>query len=302
MALLDHSTEIGLESRKAADKHWERALFFSAVLLLLHLLDIRPSDIDAEGIKIRIDDTIAIQGIVAIIVVYHYLVTLSMRLQGAILSPYDIRRRAMQRFVRGSSGYTRDRITKRHRKITPKEIKKNAWWGMLFLNLTALPLFFGLWIFVVLSASVAVVDVWGFVKYANARYITKLEETTIPDMPRGTKFVPPPNAAHWTYVTGNRQGDKYSVDFDNIITRRDRALAWVKAEYAHPEDRTTSYISRRLFFCRAGMWRDMEETFYKGDRIDVMGGPARMGKAPEGSIAAALQKAVCDTHKKRTGL
>ena len=70
MAQSDYST-IGSAYRSEADRTLTRAVAFAVLLVFAHLLEIKPSEVDALGLKIGFTDPIVLFGIIAMIFGYY---------------------------------------------------------------------------------------------------------------------------------------------------------------------------------------------------------------------------------------
>lgn len=59
--------ELRTQARAAMDKEFERAMLFAAILVLVHLLNITPQELDAGGAKVSLPSPLALRGILAAI-------------------------------------------------------------------------------------------------------------------------------------------------------------------------------------------------------------------------------------------
>ena len=63
---------IGATHRAEADKAKHRTFAFAVVLVLAHLLDLRPSEAEALGLKVTVNDPAIIYGAIALLFGYQF--------------------------------------------------------------------------------------------------------------------------------------------------------------------------------------------------------------------------------------
>lgn len=112
---------------------------FAVLLVLAHLLDIRPSQFDALGLKIVMKDAAILYGLLAMIFGFYLSQFLSKTERGASLFPLTVERARMRSNLR--IVYRMHMIDKKGREnpLTPKQIKRKAWWSIAIGNIILLP-------------------------------------------------------------------------------------------------------------------------------------------------------------------
>ena len=168
-----HVSEIGLEFRKSADKHWARMVLFGTLLIVSHLLTIKPSEIDAEGIKIGIGDVSVIRGGLAMLFMYYVFMSLSLFVQGAMLLPLSIERNMARRFlgIAGKPQYSK--ASGRRVRPTPIEAKRAArvYW-VVYLTVMS-PFYMIIIAIVLLGVPLAAYDSYEFGSYAMVKIVAE---------------------------------------------------------------------------------------------------------------------------------
>jgi hypothetical protein len=166
-----HVSEIGLEFRKSADKHWARMVLFGTLLIVSHLLTIKPSEIDAEGIKIGIGDVSVIRGGLALLFLYYVFMSLSLFVQGAMLLPLSIERNMARRFLRIASKPEFGKTAGKRVRPTPKEAKQAArlYWIIYLTVMT--PFYIVIFAIVAYGLPLAAYDSYQFGSYATVQLL-----------------------------------------------------------------------------------------------------------------------------------
>lgn len=93
---VDHYSTVGAEYRKESIRLQTRALFFGLVLLLSHLLEIKPSEFDAGGLKVVIKDVAVIRGGISLVFLYHFWNFVEATFQGSAMLPMKSNQRTLR--------------------------------------------------------------------------------------------------------------------------------------------------------------------------------------------------------------
>jgi hypothetical protein len=152
----DH--EIGWEYRKRADRHWANMILFATLLLISHLLEIKPADIDAEGIKIAVEDVAVIRGGLALVFLYFAFMTFQSFVSGSILLPFKVERELARQMLRVTRGA-------RHRP-PPRAAKRRALIVLTVYQLVMAPFYLAITTLVVISLVLSAYDCYAFGRYA----------------------------------------------------------------------------------------------------------------------------------------
>jgi hypothetical protein len=123
--MTDHSA-VALELQKDTDKHSAKSLLFGALLILLHLIKIVPSEFDVAGLKITIDDVAIVRGSVAALFFYSFSMMAISSIQGQSVVSFKADKRTLRGLLRFEPRTRKDKETKRTRRRHPKEIKRAA--------------------------------------------------------------------------------------------------------------------------------------------------------------------------------
>lgn len=161
----EHLTSLGVEYYKEGQKIFAKLLLFGTLLLVSHALTIRPSEFDAAGIKIAVDDIVVVHGALAFIYLYYLFMLVSFGVEGSSYLPMNAMHRLMRGQLRGAKRPFKDSRLKRHRLRTTRETKRRARWTLGFYQAFVVP--FAL-VFVVIAlgaTAVGVVDAYKFTEY-----------------------------------------------------------------------------------------------------------------------------------------
>lgn len=112
---------------------------FAVLLVLAHLLDIRPSEFNALGLKVVMKDPVILYGLLSMIFGFYFSQFLSKTEQAASLFPLTVERARMRANLR--INYRMHMMDKEKRKepITPQKLKQGAWWSIAIGNIILLP-------------------------------------------------------------------------------------------------------------------------------------------------------------------
>lgn len=171
----DHFTALGAEYHKETQRLEPKFLFFAAVVLLSHVLKITPSDFDAGGVKLVVDDVSIIHGGISLVYLYYFWSYISSLFQGSALMPLEFNRRVARNLLRVAKKPYRDEKTKKTVFRSPKQAKRHAWWSMFGFQLFFVPFALGCVLTMLAAWLVGLYDVWVFRGYLLDRAITLLE-------------------------------------------------------------------------------------------------------------------------------
>lgn len=62
---------IGASYRSEADRAFSKALAFAVILILAHLLEIKPSEMDAFGLRVSFSEPVLLYGAIAMVFGYY---------------------------------------------------------------------------------------------------------------------------------------------------------------------------------------------------------------------------------------
>lgn len=130
---------VGLASYAEAEKSLHRSMAFAVLLVLAHLLDIRPSEFDALGLKFVMKDAIVLYGFLAMLFGFYLSQFLRHIDRGTSLFPMTVERRQIRANLR--TAYRTHMLQKagREKPLTPKQLKRQAWSLALIGNIVLLP-------------------------------------------------------------------------------------------------------------------------------------------------------------------
>lgn len=137
--MIQDYSAIGLASHAEAEKSLHRAIAFAVLLVLAHLLDIRPSEFDDFGLKIIMTDVIILYGLIAMLFGFYLSKFLSQAERGASLFPLTVGRRRMKANLRDAHRIHIAQKAGRQKPLTPKQLKRQAWWSITIGNIILLP-------------------------------------------------------------------------------------------------------------------------------------------------------------------
>jgi hypothetical protein len=168
----EHFASIAMNSRNDAKKLFPRVLFFSFVLLLSHVLDLKPSDLDAGGVKLAVKDVVVIRGGIAVLLLYHFWMLASSAFGGAIYFPLNMTKRMMVMLVaEARKPYVPDGRKRKLVRRTPSEVKRTVWWWLFVYNLFMAPFILVSMAIVMVAMFIGFSDVYGLGTYLVNRLI-----------------------------------------------------------------------------------------------------------------------------------
>lgn len=122
----ENLASIGVEYHKEGQKVFAKLLLFGTLLLVSHALTIKPSEVDAAGIKIVVTDVVVIHGALAFTFLFHFYVSVTLAVERASFLRMDLMQRLMVAQLVAARRPFKDDATKRHRRRSPQEAKLRA--------------------------------------------------------------------------------------------------------------------------------------------------------------------------------
>jgi hypothetical protein len=162
-------TSLGVEYHKETQKVFAKLLLFGTLLLVSHALTIKPSEFDAAGIKIAVDDIVVVHGTLAFIYLYYLYMLVTFSVEGASFLQMNAVHRLMRARIRAARKPVKDAKLKRHRPRTAKEVKRSARWSIRSYLAFVVP--FGL-VFAVITIGAIIlgaVDAYRFAEYLTTK-------------------------------------------------------------------------------------------------------------------------------------
>lgn len=161
----DHFATLGFEARKQFQQSFPKLLFYSVALILSHVIHLKPSEIDAGGIKIEIKDLVIIHGGICLFLMYYFWsVSNALIESSSSLQLYELRRFSRYWIRRAQIPYVKTG-EKRHSIRSIKQIKNYARRRMIGFTLFNLPYFIMVFSIVIFALLMAVRDLIEFLYY-----------------------------------------------------------------------------------------------------------------------------------------
>jgi hypothetical protein len=161
----EHLISVGAEYHKETQRIEPKLLFFGASLLMSHVLKITPSDFDAGGVKIAIEDIAVVHGGLALVYLYYFWSLVVSGFQGSALLSIQVNRRVARYLISIAQKPYKNDKTKRMDKRTPKQAKRMAWWWMFTYNLFISPYALVVVVIVFSALYLGILDTWVFGEY-----------------------------------------------------------------------------------------------------------------------------------------
>jgi hypothetical protein len=148
--------------RAEADKAKHRTLAFAVILVLVHLLDIRPSEAGALGLKVAVRDPVIVYGAIALIFGYYFSRFISENNKAETYLPLNFQtdRRSMRACLRIAK-ISHLRSKKRKTVQTVKKLKRSALFFFWADQLILFPYRFIAVIFVLAAIVFMFIDLYG---------------------------------------------------------------------------------------------------------------------------------------------
>ena len=162
----DQYSAVGAEHHKEAQRLLPRVAFFALILLLSHLLEIKPSELDAGGLKIAVNDVVVVRGGISLVFFFHFWSLVEATFQGSVMLPIKINQRTLKYLVKLAKRPKKDEKTKKLVHRTPKQVKRYVWWSMTAYLSFSMPFALSLVALVLLALALALQDAWAFAEFA----------------------------------------------------------------------------------------------------------------------------------------
>jgi hypothetical protein len=114
---------LGATYRTSAEKAKSKTLAFAVLLVLAHLLELRPSEISGAGLKFTITDPVVIYGGLALLFLYNFSRFISESQKGEYLLPLSPSRHKLRGSLRSMRSYVRSTRKRGRPHPTPKDYK-----------------------------------------------------------------------------------------------------------------------------------------------------------------------------------
>lgn len=161
-------SDLGGELRKTAEKESDQVLLYGAALIVVHLLNIAPTEISALGAKVTLSSPIMLRGVIAVLLLHKvHMMVINMRYAFAFGEIYTADRQVARYTLR------------KHMKVGRSAKVMKRWtrfdltvWGLLFAPYAMIV--FG---FLILAVVLAASDLIAFAVYCfeNAPALQKLK-------------------------------------------------------------------------------------------------------------------------------
>jgi hypothetical protein len=158
----DQGRDLGREYRKDSERRASRLIFFSALLILSHLLSIKPSELDAGGIKVAVEDPAIVRGTIATVYFYYLFSTVTLYMQGALLAPFNIDNAMIRAILTNRTPFP-VLLNPDRKKPGPRELKRVARRWLRFYNLINGPFQAALMFLALAALILAFSDAWSLV-------------------------------------------------------------------------------------------------------------------------------------------
>lgn len=164
MQLDEHHVAYGAEMQKQADKFFQKVLLFSLVLVLSHLLNVPPSEVDALGMKISVPDSSIIHGVISLLLLHFFYLSISSSLVGGALLRLNTNKPVMRGMLKSSR--------KAKPKVEIRRIKRSAKRKFTIYLIFIMPYVFSVLFLGMIGVALALFDVYEFVGYLLERAIS----------------------------------------------------------------------------------------------------------------------------------
>ncbi|MHA4837202.1 hypothetical protein [Sphingopyxis sp. MSC1_008] len=157
--------------RDAADKRREarqlgpRVLLFALIVLMSHVLEVRPSTVDAAGVKIAVADAVVIRGGLALIFYFYFWSMVTSWMDGAFFFPLATHKVFMRNLIKSYRGALRAEKGSRLVEQTPKEVKRYVRSLLNTRTFLTAPFVIVCMLVVGVALGVGIKDVWDFGAY-----------------------------------------------------------------------------------------------------------------------------------------
>jgi hypothetical protein len=160
---------LGVEMHKEGSKLTNKALLFGLILVLLHILEVRPSEISAGGLKVDVADISVVHGGVALIFYWYIFQLITTSLSSNSLAPYSQDKSMLRMMLRSAERWKKDSETKRRVRRTSREIKQSVRVSYCIYVCFSLPFVFGILGLILLGLILGGIDIYALGAYAADR-------------------------------------------------------------------------------------------------------------------------------------
>jgi len=157
-----HYENLATEQRKEVQRLLPRVLLFALLLLMSHVLEIEPSNIDAGGVKLAVRDISVIRGGLALVFYFYFWSMMMASLEASLLLPLRRHKRFARSLLESQRRMAQHEARKGAAMPSPMKIKKTVRDGLLFFSLTKLPFYAACTAIMLVAFAAGVSDVWFF--------------------------------------------------------------------------------------------------------------------------------------------
>lgn len=161
----EHFVTYGAEQRTESNRLLPRVLLFGLVLLMVHVLEVKPSDVDLGGVKIGVKDAVVIRGGLALVYLFHFWMMVTAVFEGSHLLTGNVIKRVTKSLISGARKPYRKDFSKKRVWRTPKQVKRYAWWSMFAFNVFIAPFAFVCSAIIISAIIIAGSDAIDFIYY-----------------------------------------------------------------------------------------------------------------------------------------
>lgn len=151
---------IGASYRSEADRAFSRALAFAVVLILAHLLEIKPSEMDAFGLKISFSDPVLLYGAISMVFGYYASRALEYSENGTSLLQINVKPHRIRSSIRSSRVFWKAEKANKGRSMDHLAIKKNARNSIVIGNILGAPYLLSAIIFTIVAIPTSIYDLY----------------------------------------------------------------------------------------------------------------------------------------------
>ncbi|QZD88608.1 hypothetical protein K3148_06905 [Qipengyuania aurantiaca] len=164
-------TSIGAAHRNEAEKNFKRAVATGAALLLAHSLDIQPAEMDAAGLKLKIEDAAILYGAIAMVFVHYASQALRHAETATALFPLRIDAMKIRNTLKIYKKVYLSEKRNRGKPVNYKNIKSSARWGLNFSAFLLLPYYIGVTVITVVSIPFSIFDIYKMLKVLGPQFL-----------------------------------------------------------------------------------------------------------------------------------
>jgi hypothetical protein len=158
-------SSVGAAHRTEAEKLGHRAIFFAVILVLAHLLDIRPSEIEGAGIKFALKDPVVIYGAIAMVFGYYVSRFINESERATAFLSLEVKPHRIRANIRNVKRIHLATKEGRRSPQTPRQLKLSVQRWLLFTDLVLFPYRLTAGLFVAAAVVFMFVDLVGLAEY-----------------------------------------------------------------------------------------------------------------------------------------